>query len=791
MKRKLSKQMIAAAGTVAMAASFSLGGYTAPVKDVEAASCDLTFQTSSTYLQNAFDWAKEEALSKVHTGEGENYPCYQAALQDRPAFCQRDFAHQVDGAALLGLDEENFSMLKLFAQNQKVERDNYYSLWEINYDGKPTPCDYEDDDHMWKNLCGMFETVENGYRQYQWTGNNNLINDTELNNYYSKTLNEFIQAHDKNLKDGIAEGVNVNGWSGDATYHEGVQGKLLESADGITTQYRANEAYAKILEAKGDSNATEYYERANALRNTYNTDWYSTTEDRPVRGKLESNHSNVTDFGYEGSLYPLYKNLMHVDYDTEGTEYQEALRRVNRQLDFVYDNFVESPNPNIEAWTYYPDTFYNWNQNARAWSFLKHVIDSRSDYPEVSFTIISAIATGMMGISPDAPENKVTTLPRLPEGDPTEVSSVDMDHIKIGSHDIGVTHRNNNYSSVTHNSGQGKLTWEAQFAGDYDWFMVNGTKRNTSKKYVNGTKVSYVTIELNPGQTFIAFTPDYFVEQKEYQPITNIIENGSFENGFAHWNIPSSGVGTSRNNKFEGKYDAYLDAAYNNEISQTITIPENGYYSFSSYVAASSNGSTFGIESVGDNSKSIACLDVKGDEKYHFYCKNAVYLKKNEQVKVYITSTPNGWVNIDDVRVTNAYNEFENGGFEDGNSHWLINGGELITDNANTGTSHVRLSDGQGQYVKQSIKVGTEGDYSLRVIQSPHCNYGAFCGIKVNINGTQKQFRKIYGSADYNCIELNDISVQQGDTVEIIIEGPYAGYVDVDDILLSRNVDFY
>ena len=42
-------------------------------------------------------------------------PAYWAGYPLRTAFYSRDFCHQIAGAHLLGLEEENFTMMKAFA----------------------------------------------------------------------------------------------------------------------------------------------------------------------------------------------------------------------------------------------------------------------------------------------------------------------------------------------------------------------------------------------------------------------------------------------------------------------------------------------------------------------------------------------------------------------------------------------------------------------------------------------------------------------------------------------------
>ena len=91
---------------------------------------DLAIQSSQQELVEAFNWAKEKARFYVQTGKtgpldawergagsgNVSYlPTYWAGYPKRSAFYSRDFCHQLIGAHLLGLQEENFTMLKAFA----------------------------------------------------------------------------------------------------------------------------------------------------------------------------------------------------------------------------------------------------------------------------------------------------------------------------------------------------------------------------------------------------------------------------------------------------------------------------------------------------------------------------------------------------------------------------------------------------------------------------------------------------------------------------------------------------
>ncbi len=81
-------------------------------------------------------------------------------------------------------------------------------------------------------------------------------------------------------------------------------------------------------------------------------------------------------------------------------------------LDFIHYNAV-TDELNNEAKTYLADTFYKHGENAMGWHWTKEVLELNDTYPELFFLNISNVITGMMGIEPDAPNNKISTIPRL------------------------------------------------------------------------------------------------------------------------------------------------------------------------------------------------------------------------------------------------------------------------------------------------------------------------------------------------------------------------------------------
>ncbi len=146
----------------------------------------LSIETSNPKLERAFNWAVRKALSYVQTGKtgrvdghernragqgsAKYIPSYWAGYTWRTAFYSRDFCHQAAGAHLLGLQEENLSMLRAFANSATAGR-KWYPLWALNFDGSPFKLDYAGDSSFVREVPAVFELVEQCYRQFLWTGN--------------------------------------------------------------------------------------------------------------------------------------------------------------------------------------------------------------------------------------------------------------------------------------------------------------------------------------------------------------------------------------------------------------------------------------------------------------------------------------------------------------------------------------------------------------------------------------------------------------------------------------------
>lgn len=489
---------------------------------VKAADKKVHLVSDNKTLEEAFNWAVDKTQQFVMTGKSglvnkdetnpsgtgtaDYMPSYWAGYCDRTAFYARDFCHQSTGATLVGLTEENYHMFNAFAKTSNESR-KWYALWSLNFDGTPHKIDYRDDSYFVREVPSEFELVEYCYKQYLWTGDERYIND-EMFNFYTNTMTKFIEAHDTN-NNGVAEGTGKSIYDGVASYNERGGQPLLEAGDSIGSQYQATLAYAGFLQARGDKEgAKEWNKKADDLKTYFNEEWSVINGDkdgRYARGIAIDNKTKHNDFGKENSWFMPLKMIT------------EPGQRTNEYLDYITENMAEgigtgpnAPN-NIEAYTYIPDMFFRFNRNDDAWKWMKYILSIRDnpherpeqgtngDFPEISFTVISQVVEGMMGVTPNAHLNQLTTIPRLP----SEVNEVTLEYQEIGNNEVNLTHQGNTKSILENTKGE-DLIWEAQFYGEYPCILVDGAYLPAQTKDINGETVSYVTVTVKSGKSVAA-----------------------------------------------------------------------------------------------------------------------------------------------------------------------------------------------------------------------------------------------------------------------------------------------
>ncbi|SFT24917.1 glycosyl hydrolase family 65 protein [Paenibacillus sp. BC26] len=354
--------------------------------------------SSSEALEAAARWAKEQALAYASVSDPVG-PWYEAALPGRQAFCMRDVAHMSAGAAVLGLGAHTKNMLQKFAENISESKD-WCTFWEITKDGLPCPDDYTSDDDFWYNLPANFDVVDCCYRQYLWSGDLDYLNDERFLAFYERSLNDYVRRWDRD-GDGIPDHVKGEGRRGIASY---VEDSLTPRVGGdlVAAQYGAYAAYSAIASLRGEyDKAAHYMALAERLQRRFDAEWWSEAEQRFSAAILQDGRYH-TDYYLSAHYMPVYFGLI-----SSGEKRRLAVQDIIR-------NGVS----NVEEMSHLADIYYAAGEKEAAYQSILTLCDEgteRREYPEVSYSVIGNMVTGLLGVRPYADQQLIEIAPQLPD----------------------------------------------------------------------------------------------------------------------------------------------------------------------------------------------------------------------------------------------------------------------------------------------------------------------------------------------------------------------------------------
>lgn len=463
--------------------------------------------SSNPRLEAIYNWARQKALTHVVTGKngvinrseqsaGDNghayAPGYWAGYPYRSAYYSRDFCHQAIGAQILGLDTENFTMMKAFAASANAKQ-QWYPVWALNFDGSIYTLDYHSPTEFVREVPAVFELVEKTWALYRWTGDERYINDPVIWNYCLKAVTDFVQLHDREIPNGVAEGTGTGDiFLGTATYNESADVPALEAGDGIASQYAAYRAFAGMAAARGEEDlADKFLGKADELKRYYNSKWKVLPEGAGIARIYDKNKRAVGGWGKENSWFMPMKGIM--DRSPATLDYLAFIDRSARSK--------QGRPSNIEATTYLPETFFRYHLDKEGWNWIRDVMDSaqvdkKGDYPEVSFVLVSNIVQDLMGLSPDAGAGTISTCSHLPDA----VPDLQIEHLVFGSYQITVQHIGRNKTIFTNLSGSKKLVWSAHFQGLHPTLKVNGKIILGTLIDERGLRMTAVDLTVQPGE---------------------------------------------------------------------------------------------------------------------------------------------------------------------------------------------------------------------------------------------------------------------------------------------------
>ena len=418
------------------------------------------------------------------------------SLAERPFVCAM-FSHQSVGAHYLGLQEHTKNMMMRFASNITASKD-WCSYWEINRYDLPAPVDYKDDEAFWYNLPANFDLLIAAWKQFSLTGDIDFLQDPVMTNFYEKSMTEYIQlwqidapqimSRDRfvNLDPPIDSTDNFQICRGLPSYGEEQPLDTYLGADLLCLQFQAYKAYGNMAKLLGqDQRHQEYFEKAKTLSALFHKHWWDSTEN-----KYASTLFNSGQYVYKPNRYLLISGIP----------------QTRDQLQGALEALINQSELNIESQSYLPMIFYREDLKQEAYQQIMDLTDpqkERRDYPEVAFSVVESVIEGAMGITTDANQWSITTLPRLTD----QTKEIALNNVPIFDGTINISHQGN-LSTTLENHTEQPILWKATLPVGNESLAINGlNKRALVGITASGVEIAQVEYLVNPGERITVSAP--------------------------------------------------------------------------------------------------------------------------------------------------------------------------------------------------------------------------------------------------------------------------------------------
>jgi len=454
-----------------------------------APSSSLGFTSSIPWLTQSFAWARSQALAYSRPGSKTMGPWYEAALPGRNAFCMRDVSHQTEGAAALGLYAANRNMLGLFAQSSAKSRD-WAAFWEIDGEGHASSADYVSDSDFWFNLPANFDVLDASVRMWRWTGDESYRNDPAFQRFFRITMNDYIQAwqlapdeilnRPRIANQRQAEGRFVHS-RGIPSYTEGTK-DFIFGTDLLAAEYRAIRSFNEIANQSDKALAQTMQPEADAIQSLLERVGWS-EQGHHYFGTIHKDQSGSGSGDTMVLYFGAAKDPAHIrgalDYVSSPTYWKQT---------------------NIEEESYVPLALFRYGRNEAAYQILAEISSpqkKRREYPEVSYAVIAAIVSGVIGLSPGpvGGDYDVSTISRLP----AEHDQAALTGVSIRRNQLDVTQTGTSTTRLKNVSGPA-LHWRAEFPGTLTNLKVDGkTVSAEHSTTAEGIAISWTDVTVVPG----------------------------------------------------------------------------------------------------------------------------------------------------------------------------------------------------------------------------------------------------------------------------------------------------
>jgi len=460
----------------------------------------LQLESSDKEVVQAFQWAKSQALAYAHDDSDPVGPWYEAALPGRDSFCMRDVSHQTTGAAALGLYSQNRNMLERFAAAVSPGRD-WAGYWEIDKLGNPSAADYLSDNDFWYNLPANFDLLDSIVRMWRWTGDNTYVNHPSFRRFFETTATAYVNAWDlqpdlilkrqRLMNQRLSKGKFVQA-RGIPSYTEGEVNFSL-GTDLLAAEYRAFESLRFVALSRHEVRPAQQYEyTANKILHLIERSAWS-----------EKSRHFTGFFSQDGAMHGAGDAMVLYFGATKDS------RHIRAALSHI-ESAAYLKNIGIEEESYLAQTFYRYGENNAAYERIMDLTrpnKDRRDYPEVSFSVIGAIVTGMMGIevvdggNPERP--LLHSIARLPKNS----DSATLTGVRIRENLVDLQHVGDRRSILTNRSGP-TFHWQASFSGKVPFLIVNGHPvRSKISSTAAQAPVSWIITKVASGATVVVSRP--------------------------------------------------------------------------------------------------------------------------------------------------------------------------------------------------------------------------------------------------------------------------------------------
>jgi len=271
----------------------------------------------------------------------------------------------------------------------------------------------------------------------------------------------------------------------------------------LVTLHAGYRAYSRMMMLHGDEEETgKFLNKAEEVRTFIETGWWD-EENKHFYTNLNKDY-RLSYFGPDHSI-PYWN----------GTDDEEKMSAV---MDEFVARVAETPSDRVEGLSHLSETLYRYGEHQTAYDLLMRLMNSnRKEYPEVSYTTVASIVTGLMGIELEIfpPEmalsmgyyvdKYITTLPRLTP----KTGWAQIKNLVIRKNNISVRHDGITRTILSNDSGP-SFIWKAKFPGSFDTLLVNGepVQATQEKLFAIDQQISWVRITVGPRNSFTVEVPE-------------------------------------------------------------------------------------------------------------------------------------------------------------------------------------------------------------------------------------------------------------------------------------------